>query len=196
MGHTCQRLRRLGKNYLGSRYPFEANKLERFERRECNLLNYWKFKNYIQCFGDYEMIILDPKSRGRKEVLNFISAQTNKPGESRIKKICFENWCDSRPNNLDLLRQLTDVRSIMISDTTKANSFYDSILQYWPAMHDLTIRGESNCTNNDWFTKKYSKLVYLLRNPNMQVSLLSQNTENINRFIDNGVNIIELHYQI
>lgn len=40
MGHTCQRLRRLGKYYFGSRYPIEAHKLERFERKECNLLNY------------------------------------------------------------------------------------------------------------------------------------------------------------
>lgn len=214
MGHTSQRLRRLGKDYFVLQYPVEAIKLERFERRECNLLNYWKFKNYIQCFGDYKMLILDSKSlNGQKAVLKLINAQSNKPVENRIKKICFEYWGDTRPKNFDLFRELAEVRSIMISNTTKANSFYDSILQYWPAMHDLMIRGESHCTNNDWLTKKYPKLKHLSlhttnefkwtdvqqlfeQNPNITVSLHSQNAENINRFMENGVRIIELHYQI
>lgn len=160
------------------------------------------------------MIILDSKSlSGKKAVLKFRIAQLNKPVDSRLKKICFENWCDTRPKNFDLFRELTDVRSITNSNTIKATSFYDSILQYWPAMHELTIRDEFHCANNDWLTKKYPKLEHLSlhinnefkwddvqqlfqQNPNINVSLLSQNAENINRFMVYDVNITELHYQI
>lgn len=210
MGQTCRRLYRLAKYHFGLQYPKEAKQVEQFEKRERN----WLTSIDLNCFADYKTMIFDKNSMCPTLITNFVNVQMNKPTESRIKGAIFAGFSDNRYlTNCKLLHAVLHDVQVVSFVNMRANGLYDSILQYCPSMQKLIIRGEFCVNCNGWLSQKYPKLVQLSlhtnndiewkdvqqliqQNPNINVSLLSQNTDNINRFIDNGVTINELHIQV
>lgn len=214
MGHTCRRLHRLAKYHFGLKYPNEAKKLEQFEKIERNLLFSPSSDDYIHCFGGFKTITFNKNSMSPTLVKKFVNIQMNKPKENRIEGISFKGFNDNKYLEMcELLHDvLFDVQMVSFVNVT-ANGFYDSILQYCAtSMQKLMFEGEFCVKGNGWLSQKFPKLEHLSlhtcndiewkdieqlfhQNPNIKVSLLSQNTENINRFIKNGV-INELHIRI